>query len=670
MKRFGAVLAAGAVFCAQVTPAYACGPGIAYMEEHANDPEFYPLSDALSPPETFASRLDTWDEEDSSYPDEVRFNYPFQFAPDVGHERWNELRSNVGGYGWSPPSDKALADAAAVDLKALLAALERNDATAAHRAAQQAVDGVLDMPANVAQDHALTLKRAVEYLELEPTLSGVPGPVLARYFSPGPTPADVPPALAEAARIRTLERAKAGDFAKAHPKSPRAPSLEFVDLQERLKALVPNGWSAQVEASPAVAGPVKSSLGPAQQAWLVAHPQHPLADLVRLFGARLALVQGDTDAAWKAVLSVYPRHRMRAVGEWYYLFNLGKVPADLAPYRADPYLRTALLLPSTELSPEAWSKEWANTTAHAREPWAVNAQERLLYLLVGVMNHQPPKVLPKGFPSAAMPAPTPFWARMRLKAFLVTRRYEDAAQALKAYTSQEGVSPALRASLAMAMGRPQQAALVPGLDEHARAYLLRARLSDTDLQALTQGAEAPVAAEAAQVLAERRIAQGDWTGAAAAVKAKDSGRATRYEAIARLAADSSPAGQLALARALRDQAAALLPLGADVEWYRSVAARLNGLAQDPTMGEETKSARAILLTGNAKVLSLEAFARYLSATGTPPAEAKRALKEADGVYNGLIGWDNPTTTFYRDVLKSSDAAKAIRAAGLRLKNVK
>lgn len=671
MKRVGAVLAAGAVFCAQVTPAYACGPGLAYQEEQENappPPEYYPLFEPLRPPESYASWFQPWTEdEDFILPEQIRFNYPFKLAPDVG-PRWEALngRGEPGGY---LPDDQELARVAEQDLKDFVAALGRDDRAEAHRLALRAVEQVLDMPALIGQQHALTLRRAVEFLELEPSLARVPAAVNAAYFSHQPTPAALPAPLDALSKVRGVARDKAGEFARTNPKNPRVPSLQFVDMQEQLKRGLPDGWSAREKPSPEILGVVKA-VRQTQQAWLAAWPQHPLADLVRLMGVRLSLAEGDTEGAWKAALSVYPRHRMRAVAEWNYLLNLDQVPKDLAPFRADPYLRTALVLPSLPLSAEQWAREWASAVAHAQEPWAVLLQERLLYLVVE--DSASAVTLPKGVPSPAAPAPNPEWARLRVAALLKAGRSADALKALESLTPADE-TPALRASLALALGRPQEAAQVKGLDEHARAYLLRTRLSDADLQALARSAEAPLAAEVAQVRAERRIAQGDWAGAAAAVKEKAPARASRYEAIARLAADTSSAGQLALARALRDQAAALLPLGEDVEWYRSVSHRLEFLSRQSKTGapkEEGARARAVLLAGNARVFALEAFARYLAARDTHPAEARRVLGEADGVYNALINWDKETTTFYRDTLKDSSAAKAIRAAGLRLKNVK
>ena len=94
MKRVGAVLLSGAVFFAQVAPAYACGAGLAYLEEQENRPTYYPLGEVFGSPKEFGLRIlrEEGDEEFET-PEQLRFDYPFQFAPDMGTGRWQARRT-------------------------------------------------------------------------------------------------------------------------------------------------------------------------------------------------------------------------------------------------------------------------------------------------------------------------------------------------------------------------------------------------------------------------------------------------------------------------------------------------------------------------------------------------------------------------------------------------
>ncbi|HEY0777487.1 MAG TPA: hypothetical protein VGD56_05920 [Gemmatirosa sp.] len=588
----------------------------------------------------------------------------------------------------------------------------------------------LDMPAAVAQLEQPVVQRAVEYLELRPTLTaaGPPpdGRLLARFFAAPPVPRDtpkvsyqydsasasrarvrawhraqvarvpdpvpvesLPPALREAAALRRMSRAELAAAASRLTSSPRLPSLRFVALEERTRALVPAGW-------PDTTGPNVAAFRALRRdydAWRAAYPTHPLADLARFSTVRVDRFASDTARAWATLLAEYPRHPARAATEMYFLLRLGTDPnaATLAAI-TDPVLRSALVFREfgcetyacggstpAAYSRTRWDAAWRRAEAARPAPWAVNAQERLLRVVLGDPTDG---ALPTAFPTTSE-SPTALWGAERLAILIRAARWPD-AEAQAAVLSSSPAVASMRLRLALRHAQWSRALAEPELDPNARNYILHVLAPDSVLVALAAAPDTAVRHEAVRARAARRASAGDWFGAAHLAASVDTDLARRLGATAPLATNRSSAGRVAYARHLVANQDSLLGGADDRDWYRTVESRWLRLIGDtsiwhgsapaaipgvPWTPADERRADSLFLRRNSELyLALGEYAAALRALPLAPADASRRrplAREADIPYNRLINRNYEYTVFWRRELAHDSDVTAIRHAGRR-----
>lgn len=597
--------------------------------------------------------------------------------------------------------DRAAGDEgpARLDDSALAAALRAGALDAAEREARALVRRAIEMPAAQAQVEQRVVRRAVELVELRPAIAasgGRPdGAALARYFAAATDAASataaagsLPPVVRASSTLRARSRAElaaladeaAGATAAGAAVEARRPSLRFVALQERARAITPEGWPGD-SAWDAAAGPFRA-LRREQDAWLAAHPAHPLADLVRFERVRAHRFAGDTARAWAALLAEYPRHPVRALAEMRHLLAVDvRPPAALLARVDDPVLRSAFVLERMGCAsycasgigryPHApWNAEWRRAEAARPAAWAVNLQERLLRVALADSTSRAP--LPEAFPTRAE-APTPLWGVLRAALLVRAERWPE-AEAQAAVLPEGPVTAALGARLALRRTRWTEAITRPGLSEDAMRYWMRVLAPDSVVARVAASASGAARAEAARTRAGRLAAAGDWAGAAREAAAVDTALARRLARTAALADDRTAAGRLALARHLVAQQDSLL-LGADERaWYRALDGRLDQLA-DPrspaapvirspvpwTAADERAAIARHLRTQSELYLALRTYAEALPAL--PPAAARAAAREADVPYNALRNRNYESTGFWRAALARDPAVAALRRAG-------
>ncbi|GJG85291.1 hypothetical protein tb265_04720 [Gemmatimonadetes bacterium T265] len=657
--------------------------------------------------------------------DVFRFNFlaPALLADSADPARRDEyddlLRVYTERSGWAGGVDLDDSTPPRLTTDALTAALRAGALDRAAATARALVERSLDMPAGRAQLEQPVVQRAVEYLELRPELAASDGPLLARFFAappgprdtphvslqydsisasravvrawrraqtarvPNPVPTDsLPAALGEAAALRRMSRADLAAAAERLTNSPRLPSLRFVALQERTRALVGNGWD---EPDTTVAGrAARRALRRDYAAWLAAYPTHPLAELVRLTSVRADRLAGDSAAAWATLLAEYPRHRGRVLTEMYYLLDTGFAPnAAVLARITDPLLRSAFVFHTFDCDADAcrtgafprarWDAEWRAAQDARPAAWAVNAQERLLRVALGDTTSG---ALPAAFP-AAPEAPTPLWGALRLALLIRAERWADADAQAAVLTPSPAVA-AMRMRLALRRGQWSRAFSEPQLDPDARRYFLHIMAPDSVLAAVSAAADTGASHEALRARAARRAAAGDWAGAARIAAAADTALARRLGATGPLAADRSGAGRAAYARHLVEEQDSLLGGADEREWYRTVEARWLRLTGDTsvwrgaapaaipgvpwTPAEEQRAARRFLLTNSELFFALGAYADALRAA--PPRRLALA-READVPYNRLINRNYDYTVFWRRELARDPDVAIIRNAGRR-----
>jgi hypothetical protein len=381
-------------------------------------PSFYDIDAPLAPPERWLDGVTLEDALEARPVDALRFLTPFRLGDSARTDALWRL-----SYGWGDPDSVPGPPVAPLD-----AALRAGDLARAEREARAIVERVLDLPAYVADRHQGALRRAVELLELAPSLRGVDPALVARALAAGASPGappnvvgPLPAPLAAAVEVRGLAWDRAGALAAARPDHPRVASLRWAALQHRLRTEIPDGWPEDIRKQ--VRPATWRSLDDAHARWLADHASHPLADLVRLSRVRVAYYEGDAERAWRHALAPWPRHLPRVLGELRVLAVRGVVAEPTGPAAADPRLRSAMLALRAPSRAE-WDALWAMAEDSAARPWASNLQERLLegaarYAVAG-------EPLPARFPARAERR-TPLWGRLRLVALFAAG---DTARAL------------------------------------------------------------------------------------------------------------------------------------------------------------------------------------------------------------------------------------------------
>jgi hypothetical protein len=568
-------------------------------------------------------------------------------------------------------------DVPAVDATALREALEAGDlATAVPRAAAL-VEAILDLPAPVAADYGEELQQAVELLELAPGLGAVEPALLAQFFgarAAGPLP--LPEILRAAQRIRDTPRASLPALLRADPRQARTASLELVALGARVHGELPDGWQGQI-AAPA---PVWDGLLHGYDAWLAAHPQHPLADLARLDKLRVLYLRGDAEHAWELLLAIYPRHRLRVAWEMRHLLLADMRPAALDLTRLkDPLLATALVRESTALSPSAWAALFKRARAAAPAPWAENLEERLLVQALRIAGSGGALV---GLPKAPERR-SQRWMALYTAVLLASGRDDDAlAQAhLLARDDDARVGARLLAQAELRHCHfAEAAAAAERMDPEAARYLLEVLADDASLVALGE-AKGPLAARATRALALRKLRAHDFAAAAALWEGKADKLAPLFREAARRAADVTPEGRIALARWLLGPSGAKLLPDKGRAYSRGLKQRLDAYDRprpdDPSpregvgsrcgLDQERARLADLLVYGGRREQALQLYATALRDLAPTAKRARPVLRDADALYNKLLSWDASYAEAFPALLAGTEAARTLREVGKSLR---
>ena len=627
----GAVLVLGvALLCSSDRVATACG-GAAFASLGGLAKVGSSLDRMMEPDPMWAS----WG---NAQREEFRFLYPFKVEHPAEIAALWQFSYEAGGPAAVAPSFAPVEQA-----------VKDGDLARAEQAARAVILAVLDEPAGVAVEHTPMLFRAVEVVELGPQLAAVPLDV-AQGFLLGPVPASLPRPLQDALAARAAgpgpNRVRLPSFAPSHP---RAASLGLWAIERDFAARVPDGWSdATRKAAPAT---TFVDLEAGVDRWLVDHPAHPLVDWVRLWKVRIRYFKGDTEGAWQVLLTMYPAHRPRVLGEMRYLLLQDRAPsAGQIDGLTDPELITALATTST-LTEARFQRWWALAEASVSTKWATNLEERLLFW---VAQHAKPGALPAEFPRTARD-PSPLWAKLRAVAL------GKAGQLLPASQEIEGVTPdaeqaELASQLRVARGQPEVAARLPELAADVRSYLVRVRLDRAALERLAAREDA-VGKEARAEIAVRLTAAGSWALAARRIEKDEPDRALLYRQAATLAAARDVDADVTMARFLDANPEIFRP--ADPGMYRAMSSIYSDAS---TSASERRAIAATLTRGNARWRAFSLYARWLP-RHTQAYSAQQALTEADGIYNRLINYGGADDLFWSRYGKPSREAKAIRAAG-------
>ena len=574
-----------------------------------------------------------------------RFLDPFRLAGLHQGERLAQI-----AYAMDDPPEEAPAVLAGLD--AFTQAIAQGDREAARAAAARVVDTLLSLPAPLATPSAAGLQRAVEFLEVEPTLGEGDAPQVAAVFA-GSAATGGTPLLDQVLAIRAAPFAEAATMLARFPDSPRRPSLELAVLRNRMTTEIGNGWPGQIQGT---TPETWAALLAAHDDWLTRYPGHPLADLARLQRLRILYLKGDADAAWALLFDLYGRRPARALWEMRHLVRNGMVPQNLSlAGLPDPVLAAALLGFTAPPSPADWDRLWQRAEAAAGAPWAVNLQERLLLALAAEDGGE--LTLPGAFPVQAA-RPSELWAQLRTLALKRAGRHPDALHQAELLDAQRDPrSAAILAGLLAETGQATRAAALGAVDEDTAVYLLHVVADDAPLAAMARGA-GPRAALAAEALACRRLGSGDWDAGARALDAAIPERAALWREAAKRVADLSAAGRLALARWL---------LECRGELFRAndpgMSRGLKGLLDSVLPDDQRVRLVAWLLHCGEEQQALNAYGAALERLNPRGREAADALREADRLYNRLLNWDVSQSETFAGLLAATPAAKQIRVAG-------
>jgi len=437
---------------------------------------------------------------------------------------------------------------------------------------------------------------------------------------------------------------------------------------------IPNGYAANIKDS--VPAERWAALERLHDDWLRRWPSHSFADYVRFSKVRLSFLRGDGDRAWNDLLTIYPRHRQRVLGEMRYLTQQSILPPTLDDPRIDWPLRTALVS-LRPISEAQWNAYWRASQERVREPWAVAMQERLLYEAADMGDRL--KRLPAEFPKTAQ-APTPLWASVRLVALVQAGDVRAAfAQADSTGDSAVVDVAGVRARLHLMRGEWGRAISALGASDPSASYLLRVLVPPAVVDSLAR-AGSSFQVDARLTRAGRFAIANDWRSASRAAVGTGAARERAWARTATLAADTSQAGRLAFARWMREARGKLF-FGENTEWLRALNWRSYRLHYDSTAtdanadfdtrlpwtpDDELKRIARHLESTTELYFALRAYAKWLDAANARTPGLAAVIREADGVYNRLVNWDANNSRFWGNRLESSAEARSIRRAGALL----
>lgn len=588
-----------------------------------------------------------------------RFLDPFRLAGLYQADRLSQL-----AYGSAEGEDPATSTPPPLtlperdDFASRLAAADRAGAKAA---AARVVDSLLSLAAPLAQSFGDDLRRAVEYLEVEPALGPSDLAHLATFFGARANTdgGQLSPLLQSTAAIRQAPFESAAETLARFPDSPRRPSLELAVLRNRIGSEIGNGWPGQIQGT---SDATWNRLIADHDAWLGRYPSHPLADLARLQKLRLLYLRGDGPAAWNLLLDLYPRRPGRALWEMRHLFRNGYAPTPRALDRIqDPVLVTALVHTLVEPQAAQWPGLWRRSEPAASQgaAWAIDLQERLLYQIA----EGNAKTLPESFPATAA-RPTELWAQLRTLALIHAGRQREALeQAALLDTAKDAPSAAIAATALVEAGDVAGAIELAALDADTAVYLLQVVADDATLEGLVARG-GPRAAPAADALALRRLGpEGDWERGARVLAGVAPQRAALWRQAAELSRARTPSGQLELATWLLAREGKLFPPRGSETWRG-----LEELLDAPLAPVEHARLGAWLLRGGEREWALDAYGVALAGLAPTSATARKTLADADALYNRLLNWNYAQSQSYARLLAGTPAARRIRSAGKAIRS--
>ncbi len=618
---------------------------------------------------------------------ESRFLYPFYLTEKSRFQNlWNHLYRYADNAEDVASKDTSLADFAT--------AIQNGDLPNAKQHAAAIIQQIIDLPLFAANERQEDLKRALEFVELQPWLQDVDPKLLRQYFIErmlpeeaqsdwprlqaswvtiqswfGYKPEIVPDILKQAERIRLVEPQSVAKLILQFPQSPRLATLEFVLLKEAMRTQIPDGYVDEIQRN--VTSETWQTLENQHAQWLQKFPTHPLVDWVKLSLVHLYYLQGTTSKSWDLLLEMYPRHQLRLLGEMRFLLLQGHIPSALDHPKIDAQLLAALI-PSMTLTEDEWNRSWQISEQNLSQPWGSNMQERLL--LQAVKMAMPQKTLPKHFPTSPK-NPTPLWGALRALALVSVGKWSDADEQMQTLNKDgaNAVLNSLQARIDMQAGRIVKTILKDHLQPDVVNYLIRVLAEDVTLaEIINTNPKSAEATDARVTQAIRLVGLEKWDAAAALMNDKI------WQEAAILQTNKSPSGLLAWAHFLEKNNDALF-FAYNREWYIAISDRYNAIlrakAEEETaspvtrplyFANEEQKIKSYLMNSSETYYALKAYTAWLKQASPKDQGYAKIVKKADTLYNDLINRANWSADFWLKILETSDEALTIRAAGKAL----
>ncbi len=556
------------------------------------------------------------------------------------------------------------------DLASFELAISQKDWVKAKTVAEKIICQITDMPANQAQLHNAIFKRALEFWELAPHLGEMSNDAARTFFLSKRTAIHIPltKSFQEALVIRDLKRGEIPVFLTANPHTARAASLQFVVLQETMKQQIPNGWLAQI--GDKVSKETWSQLGTMIDDWLRRFSNHPLVDLVKLMKVRLYYFKGDKKAAFSVLLKMYPKHLPRVLAEMRHIvrWKSREVSEQIVDDETtDPVLRTALLSVVEIIKPEQWDKLWQLSEVNRKQPWAINLQERLLYLASKNSGLFP---LLKNFPTEPDNL-TQLWGHLRLVGLIENEQWDKAWIEAASLPEDETVA-ILKARYHIVHGNAWEAVKEKKLPWDAKRYLIDVLLSTEDLKKILPIDDNQTQFEVILTMAIREIDTRGWNSAADMIKNIDPKKAKLWTQCAELHNNNSPDGLLRWARFLKEHDGMIF-YSNDKNWYRALNYRIGAISpirKEWRVEYEKSAIERYLLSSTELWMALRTYIEYLSKV-SPSPKSRKILKEADLCYNKLINyaWNSSIKNdkFWSNYFENNQLIAQLRKDGVRLR---
>lgn len=638
-------------------------------------PQTYPIDSPLLPIEDIGDSMTLTADDYGFYTrprDEFLFLYPFWIIhKDILDDLWNisykaSYQSSEDGKKVFLINEELLKQTP--DLSSFESFLSSTNWAGAKIAAEKIIKHIIDMPSNQAQLHNQALKRALEFWELEPHLKEIPESVAKSFFLDNTFfTTKLAKPFQEALTIRNLKREEIRAFLTANPRTARSASLQFVILQETMKNKIPNGWPSENMLSKDTWNQLETMIDD----WLRQFPNHPLADLVQLMKVRLYYFKLDYKAAFSVLLKMYPKHLPRVLAEMRHIGEGGSEQI-VNDETVDPILRTALL-PVVGVTPEQWDKLWLLSEVNRNQAWAINLQERLLYLAVreGDFPHRSVVFSSlKKFPDRP-DNPTQLWGELRLLVLLENEQWDKAWSEAASLPEDETVA-ILKARYYIIHGNAWEAVKLKKLPWYSKRYLIDVLLSIGDLKKILPEEEKKAEYEVILTIAIHQAYAGDWDTAANMIKKVDLEKAKLWKQCAELYRNNSQDGLLQWARFLNENDGMIF-YGNDIAWYRSLNYRNDSINRSAsyirkewTVEYEKSAIECHLLNSTELWLALQTYIKYLS-KASPSPQACEVLKEADLCYNKLINYDSNNSQFWSNYFKDNQFIAQLRSDGVRLR---